>query len=65
LYIGIINYYFSGIWLGLNDIKSEGKFVWEYSGASFSKYILKRITKREIILVTIVSTIIVKKLGMQ
>ncbi|XP_060556133.1 sushi, von Willebrand factor type A, EGF and pentraxin domain-containing protein 1-like [Ruditapes philippinarum] len=29
-----------GIWLGVNDIKSEGTFLWEYSGASFDKSIL-------------------------
>jgi hypothetical protein len=32
LYIGIIKYYFSAIWIGLTDIKSEGTFLWENAG---------------------------------
>jgi hypothetical protein len=27
--------YFSDIWIGLNDIETEGTFVWDYSGATF------------------------------
>jgi hypothetical protein len=34
LYIETLQHYFSDVWMGLNDIKSEGIFLWEYSGAT-------------------------------